>query len=139
VGVYRWSESFRRYTLVKILGQGGMGVVWLARDEELERDVALKFLPQAVVHERALLDDLKHESAAVLSLRTRTSCGFTISCTTSAWRASRWNTWTGKRFRICAPKKLVRTDRLFPRARGKALTLAELNSVSLLLTDRQTV
>src|SRR6266542_2144161 len=61
-------KVFGRYTLVKILGQGGMGVVWLARDEKLERDVALKFLPDLIIHDRALLNDLKRETRRSLDL-----------------------------------------------------------------------
>ncbi len=67
-GLRAGQRVFDRYTLEAEIGRGGMGVVWRACDEELDRAVALKFLPEAVALDPEAIRDLKRETRRCLEL-----------------------------------------------------------------------
>jgi TolB-like protein/Flp pilus assembly protein TadD len=56
------------YQIVAPLGSGGMGEVYRARDAKLERDVAIKVLPQTVANDPDALARFEREAKAVASL-----------------------------------------------------------------------
>jgi tetratricopeptide (TPR) repeat protein/predicted Ser/Thr protein kinase len=55
------TEIGHRYRVVKLLGRGGMGAVYRCRDEELQRDVALKVIRPEIAADSDVLDRFKRE------------------------------------------------------------------------------
>src|SRR5262245_18863970 len=56
------------YEVVSPLGQGGMGVVYRARDTQLLRDVAVKLLPEHFANDSERLGRFQREAQVLASL-----------------------------------------------------------------------
>jgi eukaryotic-like serine/threonine-protein kinase len=56
------------YEIVAPLGQGGMGEVYRARDTKLNRDVAIKILPEAFALDAERVARFQHEAQVLASL-----------------------------------------------------------------------
>jgi len=61
-------QSLGRYRIIEQIGAGGMGVVYRARDERLERDVALKLLPAGTLADKVARKRFRQEALALSQL-----------------------------------------------------------------------
>ena len=61
-------QSLGKYRIVELIGAGGMGEVYRAYDATLDREVAIKVLPEAVARDPDRLVRFQREARAVAKL-----------------------------------------------------------------------
>jgi tetratricopeptide (TPR) repeat protein/tRNA A-37 threonylcarbamoyl transferase component Bud32 len=68
ISMLKPGDKVHHYELVRLLGRGGMGEVYLARDSVLERNVALKFLPDELENDPRMRERFLREAKSAAAL-----------------------------------------------------------------------
>ncbi len=67
-------QKLQHYQIVDRIGAGGMGEVWRATDDRLDREVAIKILPPGFAEQEQLLARFEREAQAISSLNHPNIC-----------------------------------------------------------------
>ena len=78
-----------RYEILKVLGRGGMGVVYGARDGRLGREVAIKIIPSLLAKDRRAVRALEKEALAGIDLAHENIA-----------RVFHWDEWRGSPYLV---------------------------------------
>jgi serine/threonine protein kinase len=88
-------DSLGRYRIVGPIGAGGMGEGYRALDPQLEREVALKVLPEVIVTDEAARARMLREARLAAKLNHPHVCTIHEVGEAGAWSTSRWSWWRG--------------------------------------------
>ncbi len=75
-----------RYELADVIGQGGLGLVWRARDRDTGRDVAVKMLSEVAARDPQQIERLRREQLALVALAGTSAVGFLDLCSSKSGR-----------------------------------------------------
>lgn len=79
------NQMIGHYQVIQEIDRGGMATVYLAYDQKMAREVALKVLPQQFTHDQSLLRVFKMKPASWPNLNTSPLYQFTITGKTKAF------------------------------------------------------
>src|SRR5688572_9698639 len=83
--------SLGSYRIISLLGAGGMGEVYRAFDERLQREIAIKVLPASNAHDPAAAGRLVREARAAAALNHPNICTIHEVARTRGRPSLRWS------------------------------------------------
>ncbi len=119
-------ESISQHKILRKLGEGGMGVVYSARDTKLDRDVALKFLPPHLSPSGEENSRFDREAKATSALNhPRIATIFDV------------DEVEGQKYLVLEyiPGGTLRAKLFQPKAQGKRFTIAEVLGLGMQITE----
>jgi eukaryotic-like serine/threonine-protein kinase len=66
--IFNAEDLVGRYSIIGLLGQGGMGEVFLAEDKNLNRDVSLKVLQGSLSSDEHFKSQFRQEARSISSI-----------------------------------------------------------------------